>query len=65
MIGIPKHSHRTLRQIFTVPLFVGVLSAAGLISALVGDGWWDRLSWIFLSVPVLLYFFFLRLGKTC
>ena len=51
-------SHRTLQQIFAPPILIGILSTVGLIAALVGDGWWDGLSWASLSFPVLLYLFF-------
>jgi hypothetical protein len=51
-------NHRTLRQIFSLPILIGILSTVGLVAALVGDGWWDGLSWTSLSLPVLLYFFF-------
>jgi hypothetical protein len=50
--------HKTLSQIFAAPILVGVLSAVGLVAALVGDGWWDGVSWLTLALPVLLYFFF-------
>jgi hypothetical protein len=50
--------HRTTRQIFALPILIGILSTIGLIAALVGDGWWDGLSWTSLSLPVLLYLFF-------
>ena len=52
-------NHRTLRQIFAMPILIGVLSTVGLLAALVGDGWWDGLSWASLSLPVLLYLFFI------
>lgn len=32
-------------RIFVMPLLLAVLSLIGLLSALLGDGWWDRLSW--------------------
>ena len=38
---------------------IGILSTVGLLAALVGDGWWDGLSWAALSLPVLLYLFFM------
>ncbi|WP_022721073.1 hypothetical protein [Rhodopseudomonas sp. B29] len=47
--------HRTLRQIFAWPLLIAILSMVGLLSALLGDGIWDGLSWATLAVPVLLY----------
>ncbi len=50
---------RTLAQIFAWPLVIGVLSTVGLVSALVGDGVWDGLSWLTLFLPILLYAGFL------
>ena len=51
-------NHKTLWQIFAAPIFIGVLSTVGLITALVGDDWWDGVSWLTLALPVLLYFFY-------
>lgn len=42
-----------LRRIFGVPLLLAVLSVAGLIVALTGDGWRDGASWLALGIPVL------------
>jgi hypothetical protein len=52
-----KH-RKTFWQIFAVPTLIGVLSVVGLVAALVGDGWWDGVSWLTLTIPVLLYFFY-------
>ena len=41
-------------KVFTVPLVIGVLSAAGLFAALLGDGAWDALSWLGLGLPAML-----------
>jgi uncharacterized membrane protein YczE len=41
----------SLWQIFRIPLLLGALSAIGLVSALVGDGPWDVLSWLMLGIP--------------
>ena len=49
----PKH--RTIKQIFAVPALIGVMSIAGLVSALVGDGVWDGLSWLMLVTPIVIY----------
>jgi hypothetical protein len=55
-----KHpQHLSLRQIFAAPLAVALISSLGLVSALVGDGWWDAVSWAALAVPVLLYGLFI------
>ena len=40
------------RRIWTWPLLLGLLTASGLVSALVSDGWGDRWSWLALGVPV-------------
>jgi hypothetical protein len=49
----PKH--RTLGQIFALPVLIGAMSIAGLVSALVGDGVWDGLSWLMLVTPIVIY----------
>ncbi len=40
--------------IYRVPLLIGIVTGVGLISALLGDGLWDVLSWLTLAVPVAL-----------
>jgi len=42
----------TTREIWNMPILLAVVSAIGLISALLGDGIWDVLSWIALATPV-------------
>ena len=41
-------------KVFGVPLGIGLLSAAGLFAALLGDGVWDSLSWVGLGIPALI-----------
>ncbi|WP_249348491.1 hypothetical protein [Pseudomonas carnis] len=41
-------------KVFAIPLGIGLLSAAGLFAALLGDGWWDSLSWIGLGIPAMM-----------
>ncbi len=55
---------QTLGQIFAVPALIGVLSGVGLLSALVGDGVWDGLSWLTLGVPVALCAYFTLRRRT-
>ncbi|MEG7360440.1 hypothetical protein [Pseudomonas citronellolis] len=43
---------RNLWRVFRWPLALAVLSLVGLISALVGDGPWDALSWFALGIPL-------------
>jgi hypothetical protein len=42
----------SLRRGFRMPVILGVISAGGLVSALVGDGPWDAVSWIALGLPI-------------
>ena len=49
-----RSAGRSLSQIFLWPMVLGTMTVVGLISALVADGIWDRLSWLMLLVPVLL-----------
>jgi hypothetical protein len=51
---------QSVRDIFKWPLVIAVLSTVGLLSALLGDGIWDGLSWVALAIPVLLYGIFAR-----
>ncbi|MEL7939111.1 MULTISPECIES: hypothetical protein [Pseudomonas] len=44
---------RNLWMVFRWPLALAVLSLVGLVSALVGDGPWDALSWFALGIPLL------------
>lgn len=41
-------------KVFGIPLGIGVLSAAGLFAALLGDGLWDSLSWVGLGLPAVI-----------
>lgn len=50
--GSSRRGRLSLRQVFAAPLAIAILSAVGLISALVGDDIWDVLSWLTLAVPV-------------
>jgi len=38
-------------KVFGIPSAIGVLCAAGLFSALLGDGMWDAVSWVGLGIP--------------
>jgi|APAra7269096714_1048519.scaffolds.fasta_scaffold44923_2 hypothetical protein len=43
---------KSTREIFRMPLLIGIVSTIGLVSALLGDGIWDALSWAALGFPV-------------
>ena len=40
------------RRLWGAPVVLGLLTASGLLSALVSDGWGDAWSWVGLGVPV-------------
>ena len=56
----PGVRRKTIKQIFGIPLLTALLSAIGLVSALVGDGIWDSVSWLTLLIPILLCGYCLR-----
>lgn len=43
---------RTTRQIWAMPVVLGLLTIVGLLVALLGDGIWDLVSVAALAVPV-------------
>lgn len=45
---------QSLRRIFRWPAIIAATSLIGLLSALIGDGAWDGLSWAMLAPPVLI-----------
>ncbi|WP_296253787.1 hypothetical protein [Pseudomonas sp. UBA4194] len=49
-----RRKHSTFWPVFAIPLVIGVIGGAGLFAALLGDGWWDALSWLGLGIPALL-----------
>jgi hypothetical protein len=48
-MSAPRHS---TAAILAAPTALAILSAAGLASALFGDGLWDAASWLALGSPV-------------
>jgi hypothetical protein len=58
-----KPLRKPVREIFLIPAVLAVLGGAGLIFALVGDGVWDGLSWVTLSIPILIFAICLWRGK--
>ncbi len=43
-----------LTKVYRIPLVLSLITSAGLLSALLGDGVWDALSWALLAVPLFL-----------
>jgi hypothetical protein len=39
-------------HVFGIPALLAITSGSGLISALVGDGFWDAISWFALGAPL-------------
>ncbi|MBB6426072.1 hypothetical protein [Sphingopyxis sp. JAI128] len=53
-----------LRAIFAVPLLLALVSIAGLVVALTGDGLRDAAAWGALSIPVLAVGWAMRARRT-
>jgi hypothetical protein len=49
---------RAFFRLWGWPLALGLLTIAGLISALLGDGVWDHLSAVALGIPVVVCLWF-------
>jgi uncharacterized membrane protein YjjP (DUF1212 family) len=43
---------QSIRRTLAIPLLLAVVSFAGLVVALTGDGWRDALSTFFLTLPL-------------
>ncbi|WP_035638736.1 hypothetical protein [Bradyrhizobium sp. ORS 375] len=50
----PRSVQLSAWQVFRAPLLIGLVAAAGLSFGLFGDGVWDGLCWLGLSIPILL-----------
>ena len=46
-----KPRQSSVWKVFGMPATIGALCAAGLFSALLGDGLWDAVSWLGLGIP--------------
>jgi len=57
---VSRRKRFNLRQIFLAPLILGVITTGGLIFALVGDDWWDVVSWLALSIPIAVTAWYIR-----
>jgi Na+-translocating ferredoxin:NAD+ oxidoreductase RnfE subunit len=47
-----NNARQSVPRIFTVPVALGIVSAIGLVSALVGDNAWDVIGWLGLGIPL-------------
>ena len=47
-----------LMRLWAWPVGLALFSALGLVSALLGDGVWDALSWLSLGLPVAVVLWF-------
>ena len=46
-----SHKSQSTARLFAWPVLIALLGALGLFAALLGDGWWDGLSWLGLGLP--------------
>lgn len=50
--GARTENLQTAGEVFRVPIWLGVASVVGLVSALLGDGVWDGVSWLAIFAPI-------------
>ncbi|WP_038216699.1 hypothetical protein [Xenophilus azovorans] len=49
----PRTAHpQSAGEVFRVPVLLGLATVVGLVSALLGDGPWDALSWLAILAPI-------------
>jgi hypothetical protein len=53
----------TLLRVFGAPMLLALVSAIGLISALLGDSIWDVLSWLALATPIAVIMWYVALAR--
>lgn len=54
---------RSLRSVYGIPALLALVTSCGLLSALLGDGLWDALSWIALAIPLAVLAWYLVQGR--
>jgi hypothetical protein len=59
----PRRRGKTVGQVFWVPTLLALISIVGLLSALLGDGLFDLLSWLTLAVPIVVALWYWRPGR--
>ncbi len=52
------------RKVYGAALVIAAITLYGLLSALLGDGIWDALSWIALAIPLAVIVWKLRTGQS-
>ena len=53
-------ARRPLARIFAAPALLALLSLAGLVTALIGDGGYDLFAWLALGAPVAAFLWAMR-----
>ncbi len=61
MMTTPLSSSR----IWGMPIAIGIVSTIGLLSAILGDGIWDGLSWIALTIPIAVSLWYIVRSSPC
>ena len=56
-IAMPKYPN-SVRQILGFPIGIGIMTTIGLVSSLVGTGIWNWISWITLTLPIVIAVWF-------
>lgn len=57
------NTRSTTQRIYGAPLALAALTVIGLAAALLGDGFWDGVSWITLAAPIAVTAWYIRVRK--
>ena len=57
-------ARQSLSRMFLVPTALAIVSGVGLVSALLGNGPWDALSWLTLAAPVAVPLYYMARGRS-
>jgi Fe2+ transport system protein B len=64
VVSTRKDKRRKFREIFVLPVVIGVLCVAGLVAALIADGIWDQVAMILIAGPLVVVSWFLLRMRT-
>lgn len=53
-----RAARNSVGRTFAAPAAMAILSAIGLVAALLGDDLWDALSWVTLGIPITVMTYF-------
>jgi hypothetical protein len=53
-LKVVTNRYRPVGRVYGIPVLLAILTIFGLLAALLGQGSWHGLSWLALSIPIVL-----------